>query len=65
MLQITDVAWDSLNNFYVADGAIGGPHNRVVLLNSNGTYLKSWGTPAAELAADPVCLELSDFRQPY
>ena len=63
MLQITDVAWDSLNNFYVADGAIGGPHNRVVLLNSNGTYLRSWGTPAAELLANPVCLGLSDFTQ--
>ncbi len=41
----TDVAWDSGGNIYVADGY---GNSRVVKLDSNGKFIKSWGTRGAE-----------------
>jgi DNA-binding beta-propeller fold protein YncE len=41
----TDIAWDSAGNSYVADGY---GNSRVVKIDANGKFVKSWGTRGAE-----------------
>jgi hypothetical protein len=41
----TDVAWDSAGNIYVADGY---GNARIAKFNSNGKFLKSWGSRGSE-----------------
>ncbi|MFC0397874.1 peptidyl-alpha-hydroxyglycine alpha-amidating lyase family protein [Paraburkholderia rhizosphaerae] len=38
--QVTDAAWDASGNTYISDGYI---NSRVAKVDSNGTWLKSWG----------------------
>jgi hypothetical protein len=53
--QITDVAFDvSVGQYYITDGAAGGPYNRVVVLNTTFSLVVVWGG-ASPLIASSVC----------
>ena len=41
----TDIAWDSAGNTYVTDGY---GNSRVVKIDANGKFVKSWGTRGSE-----------------
>ena len=40
--QVTDVAWDSSGNTYIADGYI---NSRIAKVDKEGNWVKSWGEP--------------------
>lgn len=42
--KVTDIAFDgSIGQFYISDGGIGGPYNRVIVLNPSMQYIAVWG----------------------
>ncbi|KAI4760906.1 hypothetical protein E4T52_07036 [Aureobasidium sp. EXF-3400] len=47
--KITDVAFDTtLGQIYVTDGDVGGPNNRVLVLNRSCECLAVWGSPSLQ-----------------
>ena len=42
--QVTDMAWDSLDNLYVSDGYI---NSRVAKYDKEGNWMASWGEPGS------------------
>jgi len=40
--QVTDVAWDSTGNTYIADGYI---NSRIAKVDKDGNWMKTWGEP--------------------
>jgi hypothetical protein len=47
--KITDVAFDTtLGRIYVTDGDVGGPNNRVLVLNRSCECIAVWGSPSLQ-----------------
>jgi hypothetical protein len=42
--QVTDMAWDSLDNLYISDGYI---NSRVAKYDKDGNWMTSWGEPGS------------------
>lgn len=48
-MKVTDVAFDpAQGQVYVADGDVGGPNNRVLVLNSSHQCVAVWGSPGLQ-----------------
>lgn len=58
--KVTDVAFDSSGNLFVADGDIGGLNNRVLHLTPQGTVLDVWSAPNNQPGKGP-----KEFNLPH
>ncbi|KAI5209251.1 hypothetical protein AUEXF2481DRAFT_27894 [Aureobasidium subglaciale EXF-2481] len=57
--KITDVAFDTtLGQVYVTDGDLGGPNNRVIVLNRSMQCVAVWGSPSEQTGTLKVEFDL-------